>query len=65
MCPVRVAAEVVKHIHAYNLPSDAVRDTPINYIEVNGGFSIASSVILQKKLPGSIKPRLRKTVISP
>jgi hypothetical protein len=65
MCPVRVAAEVVKHIHTYNLPSDAVRDTPMNYIEVNGCFSIPSSVILQKKLPGSITPRLRKTVISP
>jgi hypothetical protein len=49
MCPVRAAAEIVKRIHSYNIPKDKIRDTPINYIEVDQkGFTIPSSVILLK-----------------
>ncbi len=49
MCPVCAAAKIVKHIHSYNIPRDKVKDTPINYIEVDGrGFTIPSSLILLK-----------------
>ncbi len=49
MCPVHAAAEIVKRIHSYNIPPDKVKDTPINYIEVDGrGFTIPSSFILLK-----------------
>jgi hypothetical protein len=49
MCPVRAAAEIVRRIYSYNIPRDKVKDTPINYVEVNGkGFTIPSSLILTK-----------------
>ena len=58
MCPVRAAAEIVKRIHSYNIPKDKIRDTPINYIEVDQkGFTIPSSVILLKNSASGIQSR--------
>jgi len=49
MCPVHAAAEIVKCINSYNLPSDRIRDTQINFIKIGTmSYTIPSSVILMK-----------------
>jgi hypothetical protein len=49
MCPVRAAVEIIKRIHAYNLPRDHVRDIQINFIQWESmSYTIPSSLILLK-----------------
>jgi len=49
MCPVRAAAEIVKSIATYKLPTEKFTNTPINYLEIDGkGFTIPSTMVLTK-----------------
>jgi hypothetical protein len=49
MCPVRAAAEVIKRLYSYNIPSDKIKDTPINFIKLgSASYTIPSSLFLLK-----------------
>jgi len=47
MCPVRAAICLILRIVEYEIPSDQLRDTQINYVQMDGkGFTIPSSLVL-------------------
>jgi hypothetical protein len=49
MCPVRAAAEVIKRLYSYNIPSNKIKGTPINFIKLGSmSYTIPSSLFLLK-----------------
>lgn len=49
MCPVRAAVATILRIHAYHLPPEKFRDTPINYVILGSlSYTVPSSLILVK-----------------
>ncbi len=47
MCPVCAAAEIAKRIYSYDIPEDKIKDTPINFIQLDSkDFMIPSKIII-------------------